>query len=108
MYKFILLLLIIVGCKSQSKESSFSSLKNNKGIIVIDEQNVNGGLASCVFEACSEFNITKTIKTVCLPNKYIYENGGREYLLNKYGISYKGIIKKYNQGFVNHNHFYNS
>ena len=32
MYKFILLLLIIVGCKSQSKESSFSSLKNNKGI----------------------------------------------------------------------------
>ena len=74
-------------------------LENNKGIIVIDEQNVNGGLASCVFEACSNLDITKTIRTVCLPDKYIYENGGREYLLNKYGISYKGIIKKYNQFF---------
>ena len=37
MYKFILLLLIIVGCKSQSKESSFSSLKNNKGIGPVSE-----------------------------------------------------------------------
>jgi hypothetical protein len=43
MYKFILLLLIIgLGCDSQSKESSFSSLKNNKGIgpvskIVLDD-----------------------------------------------------------------------
>jgi len=74
-------------------------LEKNKGIIVIDEQNVHGGLASCIFEACSDFNITKTIKSVCLPNKYIYENGGREYLLNKFNISYKGIIKKYNQFF---------
>ena len=38
MYKFILLLLIIaLGCDSQSKESSFSSLKNNKGIGPISE-----------------------------------------------------------------------
>ena len=50
MYKFILLLLIIVGCKSQSKESSFSSLKNNKGIgpvskIVFDDE-INQNLAN--------------------------------------------------------------
>ena len=50
MYKFILLLLIIVGCKSQSKESSFSSLKNNKGIgpvskIVFDDE-INQSLAN--------------------------------------------------------------
>ena len=50
MYKFILLLLILFGCKSQSKESSFSSLKNNKGIgpiskIVFDDE-INQNLAN--------------------------------------------------------------
>ena len=50
MYKFILLLLIIVGCKSQSKESSLSSLKNNKGIgpvskIVFNDE-INQNLAN--------------------------------------------------------------
>ena len=38
MYKFLLLLLIInFGCNSNSKEASFSSLKNNKGIGPVSE-----------------------------------------------------------------------
>ena len=38
MYKFTLLLLIInFGCNSNSKEASFSSLKNNKGIGPVSE-----------------------------------------------------------------------
>ena len=38
MYKFLLLLLIInFGCNSNSKEASFTSLKNNKGIGPVSE-----------------------------------------------------------------------
>ena len=51
MYKFLLLLLIInFGCNSNSKEASFSSLKNNKGIgpvskMVFDDE-INQNLAN--------------------------------------------------------------
>ena len=74
-------------------------LSINKGIIVVDEQNVYGGLASCILENCAEKNILKKIKTVCLPDKYIYENGGREFLLKKFKISYNGIMDKYKKFF---------
>ena len=72
-------------------------LTKNKGIITIDEQYVDGGLGSTIFEFCSSKNIFKKIKSICLPNEYIYLNGGRSYLLNKFKFSYKGILEKYNQ-----------
>lgn len=72
-------------------------LLKNKGIITIDEQYIDGGLGSCIFEFCSNENIYKKIKSIGLPNEYIYLNGGRDYLLKKYKFSYKGILEKYNQ-----------
>ena len=72
-------------------------LSKNNGIITIDEQYADGGLASCIFEFCSKENIHAKIKSISLPNEYIYLNGGRNYLLKKYKFSYKGIQEKYNQ-----------
>tara|TARA_Y100000389_G_C17469052_1_gene528582 strand:+ start:1704 stop:2627 length:924 start_codon:yes stop_codon:yes gene_type:complete len=72
-------------------------LIRNKGIITIDEQYIDGGLGSCIFEFCSKESIYRKIKSICLPNEYIYLNGGRDYLLKKYKFSYKGILEKYNQ-----------
>ena len=74
-----------------------SFLSKNKGIIVIDEQYVDGGLASSIFEYCSKINLFVKIKTISLPDKYIYLNGGRNYLLKKYKFSNEGILEKYNQ-----------
>ena len=70
-------------------------LKLNSGIIVIDEQNINGGLASALFEysLIKNMQIKSKVKNVCLPEKYIYENGGREYLLKKFSISWEKISK---------------
>ena len=43
MYKLTLLLLIInFGCNSNSKEASFSSLKNNKGMRISDVAHESG------------------------------------------------------------------
>tara|TARA_B100000035_G_scaffold313456_1_gene327181 strand:- start:854 stop:1777 length:924 start_codon:yes stop_codon:yes gene_type:complete len=72
-------------------------LIKNKGIITIDEQYIDGGLGSCIFEFCSKESIYRKIKSICLPDEYIYLNGGRDYLLKKYKFSYKGILEKYNQ-----------
>lgn len=78
-------------------EDLIKFLSKNKGIITIDEQYLDGGLGSTIFEFCSNKNIFKKLKSISLPNEYIYLNGGRSYLLNKFKFSYKGILEKYNQ-----------
>ena len=69
-------------------------LKLNSGIIVLDEQNINGGLASALFEysLIKNIQIKSKIKNICLPEKYIYENGGRDYLLKKFSLSWGKIL----------------
>ena len=64
-----------------------------KGIVVVDEQNPLGNLSSCIFEGFSYQNFFPKIISKSLPEKYIFENGGREYLLNKFGLSNEDIIK---------------
>ena len=63
-----------------------------KGIVVVDEQSPSGNLSACVFEGFSEQNYFPKIVSKSLPEKYIFENGGREYLLNKFGLSNSDII----------------
>ena len=64
-----------------------------KGIVVVDEQNPLGNLSSCIFEGFSHQNFFPKIISKSLPEKYIFENGGREYLLNKFGLSKDDIIQ---------------
>ena len=64
-----------------------------KGIVVVDEQSPSGNLSSCVFEGFSSQNYFPKIVSQSLPERYVFENGGREYLLNKFGLSYSDIIR---------------
>jgi transketolase len=66
-------------------------LKNNKKILIVDEQCEAGNLSSSVFEAFCKFNIFPKIKIICLPEEYIFENGGRDYLLKKYKLDFSNI-----------------
>ena len=63
-----------------------------KGIVVVDEQSPSGNLSSCVFEGFSKQNYFPKIISKSLPEKYIFENGGRDFLLNKFGLSNDDII----------------
>ena len=62
-----------------------------KGVVVVDEQTPSGNLASAVFEGFSKNGYYPKIVSRCLPERYIFENGGREYLLNQNGLSEKSI-----------------
>ena len=68
-----------------------------KGIIVVDEQSPSGNLSSCIFEGFSHQNLFPKIISKSLPEKYIFENGGREFLLNKFGLSSKDIVEAANK-----------
>ena len=68
-------------------------LTSAKGIVVVDEQSPSGNLSSCVFEGFSELNFFPKIISKSLPEKYVFDNGGREYLLNKFGLSSEDILE---------------
>ncbi len=64
-----------------------------KGIVVVDEQSPSGNLSSCIFEGFSKQNFFPKIISKCLPEKYVFENGGREFLLSKLGLSNDEILQ---------------
>ncbi len=63
-----------------------------KGIVVVDEQSPSGNLSSCIFEGFSSQNYFPKIISKSLPEKYVFENGGRQYLLKRFGLSNEDII----------------
>ena len=65
-----------------------------KKIVCIDEQTSSGNLSSIVFEEFAKTSYNPQIKNVSLPDNYIFENGGRNYLLDKHGLSKIDIEKK--------------
>ena len=67
-------------------------LKRYKKIIIIDEQVEKAGTKAILFNEI-DCSLLSKIKSFCLPNKFIFENGGRDYLLKKNGINIKEIIK---------------
>ena len=69
------------------------------GAVVVDEQTPCGSLGAAVLEAMAENDIYKKVKILTLPEEYLFENGGREYLLNKHGLSKDNILKTLNDNF---------
>ena len=71
-------------------------IKKLKKILVVDEQTPGGNLGSCVFENFSNYNYHPKIKVKSLKDIYYFENGGRDYLLDKNGLSKEDIINEIN------------
>jgi transketolase len=70
------------------------------GVIVVDEQTPSGSLGAAVLEEMAKRNtLNKKVKVITLPEEYLFENGGREYLLKKHGLSAENIVKVLNDNF---------
>lgn len=68
-------------------------IENYYHIHFIEEHNKEGGLASAILEEInSKKNGGFNFKHYHLIDDYIFENGGREYLLNKYGLNTNEIV----------------
>lgn len=71
-----------------------------KGAIIIDEQTPCGSLGAAVLEKLAQANLlNKPVKIITLPEEYLFENGGRDYLLKKHGLSVENIEKTLNDNF---------
>ena len=58
-----------------------------KKIITVEEQCLSGGFGSSILEAISDLGMNNPVKRLGLEDRYYFENGGREYLLNNFGLS---------------------
>ena len=70
-----------------------SKIKNYSQLITIEEQLSAGGFGATIQEELSDNKLNIKIKKFCLDDRYYFENGGRDYLHNKYGLSSEKIIK---------------
>lgn len=69
-------------------------LSNCKKIVCVDEQMPAGNLSAIISEKFMDTDLNPKILNVSLKEEYLFENGGREYLLNKYGLSNEDIVNK--------------
>ena len=69
-------------------------------IITLEEQFLSGGFGSYVCETLADLGIQKKILRIGLPDRYIFENGNREQLIDSNGLSLIDIHNKISH-FVN-------
>ena len=63
-------------------------------IISVEEQTLSGGFGSIVLEGLSDSGIQKPLLRLGLPERYIFENGDRDYHLDNNGLSTDSIYEK--------------
>ena len=74
------------------ENSLLGVLSGYSNVITVEEQCLSGGFGSAVIEAMADAGLQKPIKRLGLPDRYFFENGGREYLLDRYGLAIADLV----------------
>ena len=68
--------------------------KSYDKVISIEEQTLSGGFGSTILEGMSDNNVNIPLLRIGLPERYIFENGERDYHLDNNGLSVESIYEK--------------
>ena len=66
-------------------------LEKYESIITVEEQCLTGGFGSAILEAISDLGMHNSVKRLGLAERYYFENGGRERLLDTFGLSTEAV-----------------
>ena len=77
--------------KMKPNPITFDTFINFNKIVTIEEQTLSGGFGSIILEGLCDNKLTKKVLRLGLPEKYIFENGDRDYHLNNNGLSVSSI-----------------
>ena len=58
-----------------------------KNIVTVEEQTLSGGLGSLILEIISDLGMKNIVHRIGLEERYYFENGGRDFLLEQFGLS---------------------
>ena len=80
--------------KPIDQEFFVNRLREYDNIVTLEEQTLAGGFGSAVCEVLSDQNAQKRILRLGLPERFIFENGDRDHLLDTNGLSTEIIFEK--------------
>ena len=63
-------------------------------MVTIEEQTLDGGFGSAICEAICDLGLNKKVLRLGLPERFIFENGSRDHLINTNGLSVQNIVEK--------------
>ena len=63
-------------------------------VVTLEEQTLSGGFGSAICEAINDSGVNKNVLRIGLPERYIFENGTRDHLLNTNGLSEEDLYNK--------------
>lgn len=87
-------LIDLVRVSPLDKTVLMEKINESTHIITMEEQNLQGGFSSSICEFICDANLKIRIKRFGLPNFYIFENGTREQLLNRFGFDTNYLLKE--------------
>lgn len=69
-------------------------VKNSNVVVTLEEQTLSGGFGSAVIEVLADLGLQKKVLRIGLPERYIFENGRRNYHLDNNGLSVGTISER--------------
>tara|TARA_R110001592_G_scaffold168615_3_gene404810 strand:- start:31 stop:570 length:540 start_codon:yes stop_codon:yes gene_type:complete len=79
--------------KPLDAKSLKSVINSYSSLVTLEEQTLSGGFGSAICEALADAKHMVPILRLGLPEKYIFENGSREHLLDTHGLSEEAIFE---------------
>lgn len=80
--------------KPISSSTFQDTFKNYSHLVTLEKQTLSGGFGSAIGEISCDLNMGHKFLKLGLPEKYIFDNGTREELLNSNGLSVNEISTK--------------
>jgi len=66
-------------------------------IVTLEEQCLAGGFGSAILELLNDRGLARPVHRMGLPERYFFENGGRNYLLDEFGLGDAAIADRVRQ-----------
>ena len=80
--------------KPLSADQLSSILSNYTHVVTIEEQTLDGGFGSAICEVICDKGLNKKVLRLGLPERFPFENGTRDHLIDTNGLSLENIINK--------------
>lgn len=80
--------------KPLSADQLSSILSNYTHVVTIEEQTLAGGFGSAICEVICDKGLNKKVLRLGLPERFPFENGTRDHLIDTNGLSLENIINK--------------
>ena len=75
------------------KQELVDELSTYQGVVTVEEQCLSGGFGSAILEGMADVGLQRPVRRLGLPERYFFENGGRDYLLDNFGLAVSDIAE---------------